>query len=291
MGHTLLRTSLRLSGAVLALASLHLCAATLYVDLKCASPAWPFATWATAATTIQEAVDVAAAGDDIVVTNGIYQAGGQAVYGMSNRVAVTKPVSVQSVNGPEVTTVVGYQVPWTTNGDGAVRCVYLTNGAVLAGFTLTQGATQSSGDVVRQQSGGGVWCESTNCTVSNCILTTNAAVYGGGASGGTLSNCALTANSADTGGGAYEAKLDGCALTGNWAIEGGGTRGGTLNSCTLVDNWASWDGGGAYNAALNNCILMGNSALGGGGGVQGGTLENCTLMGNSEMAPEIKTSG
>lgn len=53
--------------------------------------------------------------------------------------------------------------------------MYLTNGAVLAGFTLTNGATQTSGETSENHSGGGVWCEGLNAVVSNCVLTGNSA--------------------------------------------------------------------------------------------------------------------
>jgi hypothetical protein len=222
-------------------------AATRYVNVNNAAPAPPYTTWATAATKIQDAVDVAVTGEEILVTNGLYQTGAREVYGMSNRVAVTKPVTVRSVNGPAVTVIAGYQVPGTTNGAAAVRCVYLTNGAVLTGFTLTNGATQAAGDYVKQQSGGGGWCESVSAVVSNCVLTGNSAQYGGGASEGTLNNCTLTGNTASPihravtayGGGAYES---------------------TLNNCTLTGNSAHWNGGGAYAGTLNNCIAFYNTA-------------------------------
>jgi hypothetical protein len=255
---------------VLILFAIRAGATTFYVDAGNLTPAAPFTNWPTAATDIQSAIDAASPGDQILVTNGVYATGGVAVYGtMTNRVAVKKPLTVQSVNGPEVTVIRGYQVPGTTNENGAVRCVYLTNGAALIGFTLTNGATRGhpGGDNVRERSGGGIWCESTNAAVSNCVLTGNSAYsYGGGAYNGTLNDCTLNCNAAGSGGGACY---------------------GTLNNCMFVSNSAYSYGGGAYSASLSNCQLTGNRATlssGYGGGASQGNLINCTLTNNSAWA-------
>jgi hypothetical protein len=277
-----------------------------YVVTSGSSPSAPYSLWSAAATNIQDAVDAATVpGALVLVSNGVYQTGARPVNGMSNRVAVTKPVTVKSVNGPALTRIVGFRVPTFVFGSAAIRCVYLTNGATLAGFTLTNGATQASGDQSRQ-SGGGVYCELASAVVSNCVLTGNAAASrGGGACFGTLNNCTLTNNNAASGGGACFATLSNCALIGNignsyggggyysalsqcllrtnYASYGGGAYYGTLDACTLTNNSAA-SGGGAWFGAFNNCAFISNSASAYspyGGGTYNSTLNNCTVAGNS----------
>jgi len=152
------------------------------VDLHNPAPSAPFESWATAATNIQDAVDVSTAGDEIVVTNGIYLSGGRAMFGtMTNRVAVDRAISVRSVNGPQFTHIQGRKLAREAFDDSTIQCIYLTNGASLTGFTLTNGATHASGSVIHELSGGGIWCNATSAVVSRCIIAANCAKVQGAA--------------------------------------------------------------------------------------------------------------
>src|SRR5262245_6404622 len=114
-------------------------AATLYVDLNSGTPSAPYDSWSTAATNIQDAVDLAVNGDLVLVANGIYATGGRKWFDSgTNRVTLTNTVTLRSVNGPAFTWIVGNRVAGTGSAlTNAARCVYMvTNNAVVSGFTL-----------------------------------------------------------------------------------------------------------------------------------------------------------
>ncbi|MEP6662598.1 MAG: PKD domain-containing protein [Verrucomicrobiota bacterium] len=230
------------------------------VNAASGSPIMPYVDWPTAANTIQDAIDVAQDGDIVLVTNGVYSSGGKAVVGdLTNRVALNKPITVISVNGPSVSTVQGVWDPNTT-GPLAVRCAWLTNGATLNGFTLQGGATQVGGD----SSGGGIWGASTQALAINCWIFTNAA--------------------ASDGGGSFQATLNRCKVIGNRANKGGGAANGWVKNSFLTENTATTLGGGAYECFLNNCtVANNNSQNGGGGGVYASstTTRNSIIYGNN----------
>ena len=138
----------------------------------------------------------------MLVTNGVYATGSRNLWSLwLSRVVVTNAIRLESVNGPGVTLVDGGR---RVNGDGVVtagtRCVYLGNGAVLSGFTLTNGAAGHIGEWVeptRAEEGGGVLAE-PSAVITNCVIARNLAkVNGGGACGGKLYDCVLTNNVAN----------------------------------------------------------------------------------------------
>ncbi len=213
-------SSLTVTTLLLALSKVS--AGTLFVCPESTNPVPPFPNWATAATNIQQAVNAAAAGDNVVVTNGTYGA-----------VNVDKPLLVRSVNGARVTII---------DAARRSRCAWPTNGTRVAGFWLRHGAA----DIF----GGGVFCASSDVFLTNCVITDNT-VYtnsngsvigsGGGVYGGTLYNCLVASNTA--------------------AVSGGGAIASTLYNCTVTGNHANRYGGGVYSSALTNCIVYLNRAV------------------------------
>jgi alpha-tubulin suppressor-like RCC1 family protein len=196
-----------------------------YVNISNTSPAAPYATWSTAATRIQDAVDVAQAGDSVFVTNGIYRFGSRLTYGTTNCVVVTNAISLIGLSGASQVVI---------DGGGSKRCVYLGGGATLTGFTLTHGATP--------ESGAGVYCASGNERVANCVLTGN------------------TCDISGVGGGVCHGTLTNCAIVGNVARLGGGASGSTLYNCTVSGNSANDDGGGVDSCNVTNSIVYFNNS-------------------------------
>jgi hypothetical protein len=261
-------------------------AANLYVWTNSPSPGVPFNDWTNAAHTIQDAVDAAASNDTVWVTNGVYNTGGRTAGGqaLTNRVAITNAVTVRSVNGPADTLIVGKGPA----GAAAVRGVYLSAGASLIGFTVTNGCTLSNGSTT-DGSGGGVWAvSSANSVVSNCVLRNNSTpTYGGACYSGYIVDSELRGNAAagGQGGGALKSYLLRCLVTSNTAAYGGGFVEGTAVRCTFVGNTASGHSGaimGESYTYLYNCLLTGNSAPNFGAGYGSKLyLYNCTVVGNS----------
>lgn len=284
--------------------------------------------WASAATNIQEALDVAVDGDTVLVTNGVYNTGGRVAPGdtlLKTRASVTNAVTLVSVNGPEVTLIVG-QPAVSANGlgDTAVRGVYLPTNSVLSGFTVTNGFTRTTTSATTASYvGGGIRCEGVGSLVTNCVVVGNsAATRGGGIYQGTIIGCDIITNvvvvshanaggggvhSASVhqgllernvtlgnntdGGGAYSCTLDRCTLRNNVSgRHGGGAYLSTLVSCTVESNRAADQGGGVHTAlAVINSLIRWNSAITSGGGVYNAVLSNCVVQANRALGTTAAT--
>jgi len=243
---------------------------THYVSLS-GSAQPPYGSWETAATNIQDAVDLAQPGATVYVAAGIYGAGTTPTPGhvLLNRLVVNKAITVKSADGPEATTIQGRGPV----GSNAVRCVYLAVGAVLEGFTLTNGHTRDGAYSYADTSGGGVLCDQGG-TLKNCIVNGNVAYHEAGGvycySGGMLVNCLVVSNSATWGGGIYcraGGTIDNCTIAGNSApSEGDGIRcyqGGTIENSIIYynddENYLNSGSGWSYQNCCTTPALGGNN--------------------------------
>ena len=259
------------------------------VDVAGTNPVAPYSTWATAATNIQDAITASAAGDIVLVTNGLYAAGGKSMDGViTNRVSVDKAIIVQSVNGPNAD-----HYPRRVGSDfhqrsrrGAVRMadeqchLERVHASRRRNFRPAEVAAAVFAFITNK---------SPSATVANCVVTHNTAgYYGGGAYGVWLNNCVITTNSASAaaggaGGGAYGCSLKNCVVTANVSTSaGGGVDNCNLQNCAVTGNTSIYYGGGAYSSTLINCTLTGNRVGGSGigGGVAYSTLTNCIVYAN-----------
>lgn len=288
-----------LSALLFLLALGHAEAADLYVSLNGSNDvANKFVNWNGAATNIQDAVNMASAGDTVWVAKGIYYLSGQ--------VSITNAVIVRSHGNHSAETVVNGNYPAVTS-----RCFKLSHSnAVLEGFTITNGSAQATNRNAR--GGGGVLIESG--TLRNCLVTGNSTTNAGGGvhavgACSIISNCDIIGNALMTrpyveGGGA---KIEAGALMVNCRVmfnrQTDLTKGGSYGAGVAVESGAVLCNsvivsnilptninpdfaGGVYlkmNGVARNCLVTGNGAFAGGGIgiVNGGLVENCTVSGNT----------
>lgn len=197
----------------------------------------------TAFASLPEAMSnpVLKSGDTVFALPGWYTNGTMVVSAgdsQTNRVVIPEGVTLASTGGAAETFIVGS--PATSPvlnaqgcGGGAIRCVYLNTGAVLRGFTVTNGYT---------------YCTSTT-----------AGEYGGGVKGGIVEDCIITGCVGVRGGGASDSVCKRCIFKSNRVSQNGCS----INSCSTYNCVFSGHSGGyltMYSTIVNCTFLSDNTA-------------------------------
>ena len=214
--------------------------------------------------TIQAGIRAAVDGDTVLVADGTYSGDGNRDINFWG-----KAIIVMSESGPDSTIL---DCEYLEDHRG----FYFHDGedfrSRVTGFTIKNGNTNN---------GGGIYCEASSPTITNCIITGNEVYSKGGGiccelgSSPTITNCTINGNIAWAGGGIY------CA----WDSSP------TITNCIISENWTDdfGQGGGIHcyesSPTITNCIITGNTAYSYGGGIYCNksfpNITNCTITWNT----------
>jgi len=250
---------------------------------------------------IQDAVDAASDGDEIIVYPGTYTSTATEVVQLAN-----KSIILASTGGAEVTLIDAQNVRRGLETWGA------DNTSQIAGFTFVNGydPTQAGGVFLGSgnqhlvdcrivncsagSQGGGLGSQSSHAVIENCTFEDNTAPFGGavdstvigGSSTMSFINCEFLDNQAESSGGLPAGgavyvqgnpnwtSFTGCTFSGNSAFYGGAycranptvyEAISTFTDCTFESNRALIHGGAAYlakcNPAFENCTFENNDNM------------------------------
>jgi PKD repeat protein len=257
--------------------------------------------------TIQAAINASANGDTVLVAPGTY---------FENIDFKGKLITVQSAQGPSVTTIDGGNLAPVVNFSTAE-----TAAAVIQGFTLQHGnATGTFG-----YEGAGVHINGASPTVAGNVITANTSCADGTGisvafASPTIRDNTITGNSkqagcsGQNGGGIYvrgaaSAQIIHNSITNNTTDFGGGISlfaagTPTLLNNTISNNNAGYYGGGIYivnqsGAIIVQNLITGNTSAGSGGGLylsassgtQAPLLVNNTIVNNSGAESGVYLTG
>ena len=139
--------------------------------------------------TIQKGVDTVAVGGTVKIMAGTYDYDEHVHNGHTNRVVISKKVTIDGVGGKDNTHIVGKLSSATSAGFGkdAIRCIRVTstaaNGSIIRNLTLRNGGSYENNKEIY----GGAVCHVDNssnplylvdCVVSNCAARWGGAING-----------------------------------------------------------------------------------------------------------------
>ncbi len=234
--------------------------------------------------TIQSAVDAAVDGDIVLVFPGTYTQNGS--HGIE---IMGKEITVRSAAGSEYTT-----IDCELAGRGFYFCYSAGINTRLEGFTIRNGYARY---------GGGIRCNNSSPSITNCIISGNEAETAGGGiscfrSSSIITNCRISDNHATSSGGGFycydsSPTMTDCAITlNNTEYSGGGlyckTSQISVNSCLILDNSAGYEGGGINcdesSIVVDHCTINGNEGSNGGGIYCSfspmSIIDDCVISGN-----------